>query len=329
MDLNLTELDKELLNSNPQLEVLYRKQNKHGIAVLVLVLLCVILFFLYFIVSQSIFFGLIFIIIPFAFFILKVLSATNSNFNEEYDKQKATYIQRLLDNLDSSELKFVSSNSDLNEQGIRELGFLRQDIDPALKYVTKNLIAGTYKEHPLKICELCLETKEGWVERSFLAWHPSTLIVLDNVKSNQQGRTSAYQRKSLYYSKSRGSDESRLPIIENMKHFVKLDGTVVKTGVKRLDEKYLILNYLNYRKSIESCFSNYLIALDEIAHYADGRQTSHSVFFLTQHEDRIVIVIFNQPFLKQRMEKIFEAYDEEIKSILGHLDIFVDQITNY
>ncbi len=324
MNVNLKEMEDDFLKNNPQLISLNNKQNKIGVVGFTLLLICFLSFTMNLIFLRSIPLGIAIVIIPLAKLIFIDKFIGFPNLNSEFDKEKGPYVQRMLDSMGSSSLKFNGNIIDLDKSETEELGFIHHDIEPTLKFVKSNCIAGTYKNLNVKFCELSVSTQKGKMKRSFPTWQPSTLIVLDNMNSYQKERVSIYLRKSLFYSKHKTEEEEwNIPVIEQLREYVKLDGVEVKTGNNIIDEKYLILKSTAETESISRDFIDRFLKFDKNIHHSNGKKVTYNVKFLTLYKDKIVIVIFNQTFLKQRMEGIFKAYNKEINSILSYVDIFV------
>ena len=109
MNINLNELGNDFLSENPKLETLYKKENKLGIVGITIVIFSILAFTLNFIFSRNIFLVIVILIVTLLIFVFIDKFLHFPNFNEEFDKLKGKYLQKLLDSIANSSLKFISS----------------------------------------------------------------------------------------------------------------------------------------------------------------------------------------------------------------------------
>ena len=320
MNLNLSELQQEFLTKNPSLisssEKYYRARNI-GIFTISVTIFTHLINFIFF---ENIALGLGMVIVPFLIFVILYFTGSK-NFYDDFDNSKGEYLQKLLDSMDDSSLKFIDSGVEMNYDEVEEVGFLQHNIHHSFRPIRRNYITGTYKNIMVKIGELDFKHQKNKSALLDSYWRPSTLLVFDYGDNYDTERISFYVRQSNAY---RGFKNKSYATIHKLKKIVKLDGIKIKTNIKSIDNKYLTFSTQEDipEKISNDEFKKSVVSFNKWNYKEKGVTRMTDAKFLTLYKGKIAILIFGQKFLEVRMDSIFEVYHEELKSILKLVDVF-------
>lgn len=320
MKFNFSKLNSDFLAEYPYLIKLsktFKRKRNIGLFTIISTMLFHLLNFSFW---ENFAIGIVMLIIPSLILVFLYFYGA-SNFISEFDIVKTDYIQRLLDGMENSDLKFVDSLVEMNVDDVNEIGFLRSYIAPPIYPIRRNLIIGTYKDVNVKIGELDFRHPKYESGRMW-GWMPSTLLVFEYPLNDESAKLSFYVERSVTYRElSSGNDRHS---IYYKKNIINLNDTKIKTNIRSIDLKYLTFttDELAAEKILNDKFKSRLEKFNQWKYKRKGLTRESHGRFLTVYQGKISILIYRQKFMEVQMDSIFESYHEEIKSILEIVDIF-------
>jgi len=316
---NHSRLEEEFWNRNPELKSLSRKYFKERRLALILIFIGILGFIINVFIFKSFAIGLGIIFLSIIIFVILKLNG-GQNFYKEFDQIKKEYLQHLLHSIENSDLQFIDNEVELKSEDIDEIGFLKPDAYPSFSPIINSLITGTYKKVNVKIGQLDFKSQK-LNNAAIVDWKPSTLIIFDYKTDFVNERLSLYVKRSNTYGAIRNRE---LKTIQRLKKLVNLEGSEIKLSNRSLDLKYLTTttNEIAAQKLLNERLINKLKNFNNWSYKIRGKTSMNNAKFLTIYNGKISILIFGQKFLQPRVEKIFEVYDNELRSILQFVDIF-------